>query len=84
MVLTNLGMQHIHLEVLWILSYAITKKNKHILRINIFDNYKIVINSSEVHFGIERQHAEVGHKNLNIFGYKNHLDKFCINRKQFL
>jgi hypothetical protein len=51
---TNLGMQHIHLELLWILSYAITKKNKHILRINISNNYKTVINSPEVHFDIER------------------------------
>jgi hypothetical protein len=42
---TRLGMQHIHLELLWILIYAITKKNKHNSRINIFDNYKIVINS---------------------------------------
>jgi hypothetical protein len=57
-------MQQIHLKLLWILSYAITKKNKHISRINISDNYKIVINSPEVHFGIKRQHAEVGHKNL--------------------
>jgi hypothetical protein len=32
--------------------------------------YKIVINSPEVHLGIKRQHAEVGHKNLIIFSYK--------------
>jgi hypothetical protein len=32
---TNLGMQHIHLELLWIMTYAIIKKNKHISRINI-------------------------------------------------
>jgi hypothetical protein len=51
---TKLGMQHIHLELLLILIYAIAKKNKHISRINIFVNYKIVINSPEVHFGIER------------------------------
>jgi hypothetical protein len=76
-------MQHIHLEILWILTYAITKKSKHISRINISDNYKIVINSPEVHFGIKRQHAESGHKNLIILSYKNHLDRFCINRKQF-
>jgi hypothetical protein len=50
---TRLGMQHIHLELLWILSYAIIKKNKHISRINISDKYKIVI-SREVHFGIKR------------------------------
>jgi hypothetical protein len=29
---------------------------------NIFDNYKIVINSPDVHFGIKRQHAKVGTK----------------------
>jgi hypothetical protein len=50
----RLGMQHIHLELLWILSYAITKKNKHISRINISYNYKIVVNSPGVHFGIQR------------------------------
>jgi hypothetical protein len=81
---TRLGMQHIHLELLWILVSAITKKNKHISRINTSDNYKIVINSPEVYFGIKRQHAEVGHKNLIIFSYKNHLDRFSINRKQFI
>ena len=43
-----------------------------------------MINSPEVHFGIKRQHAEVGHKNLIIFSYKNPLDRFCINRKQFI
>jgi hypothetical protein len=36
------------------MSYAFKKKNKHISRINIFDNYKIEINSPEVHFGIKR------------------------------
>jgi hypothetical protein len=51
---TNLGMQHIHLELLWILSYVFTKKIRHISRINISDNYKIVINSLEEHFGIQR------------------------------
>jgi hypothetical protein len=49
---TRLEMQHIHLELLWILIYAITKKNKHISRLNISFNYKIVINSPEVQFGI--------------------------------
>jgi hypothetical protein len=57
-------MQHIHLEPLWILTYAIIKKNKHISRINISVNYKIVINSPEVHFGIKRQYAQVRHRNL--------------------
>jgi hypothetical protein len=63
-------MQHIHLELLWILTYAIIKKNKHFSKINISGNYKIVINSPEVHSAIKRQHEEVGHKNLIIFGYK--------------
>jgi hypothetical protein len=81
---TNLGMQHRHLELLWNFIYAITKKNKHISIKNISDNYKIVINSPEVHFGIKRQHAEAAHKNLFIFSYKNHLDRFCINGKQFI
>jgi hypothetical protein len=80
----KLGMPSIHLELLWILSYAISKKNKHISRINISGNYKIVIKSPEVHFGKKRQHAEVGHKNLIIFIYKNHLDIFFMNRKQFI
>jgi hypothetical protein len=80
---TNLGMQHIHLELSRILSYAFTKKNKHKSRINISGNYKIVINSREVYFGITRQHAKVGHKNIIIFGYKNHLGIFCRNGIQF-
>jgi hypothetical protein len=46
-------MQHIHLELLWILNYAITKKNNHISKINIFDNYKIVINSRDVHLAFQ-------------------------------
>jgi hypothetical protein len=43
------------------------KKNKHNSRINIFGNYKIVINSPEVCFGITRKYAKVGCKNLIIF-----------------
>jgi hypothetical protein len=42
---TSLGMQHIHLELLWNLSYVFSKKNKHNSRIIIFGIYKIVINS---------------------------------------
>jgi hypothetical protein len=80
----KLGMQHIHLELLWILSYAFSKRIEHISRINIYDKYKIVINSPKVHLGIKRQHAEVGHKNLIILSYKNHLDRFCRKGKQFL
>jgi hypothetical protein len=81
---TRLGMQHIHLEQLWILTYAIIKKKKHISRINIYVNYKILINSPDLYLGIERQHAEVGQKILIIFIYKKHLGRFCINRKQFI
>jgi hypothetical protein len=64
---TSLGMQHIHLKLLLILSYVFSKKIKNISRINIYDNHKIVINSREVYFGITRQHAEVGHKIIIIF-----------------
>jgi hypothetical protein len=53
----------------------------HKLRINISDHPKIMINSPEVCFGITRQHAQVGHKNINIFSYKNHLGRFCIKGK---
>jgi hypothetical protein len=56
--------------------------NKHISRINIYGNYKIVINSPKVYFGIKIKHTGVDHKNLFIFGYKNHLDRFYINAKQ--
>jgi hypothetical protein len=54
------------------------------LRINISDHPKIMINSLEVCFGIARQHAQVGHKNINIFSYKHHLGRFYINGKQFM
>jgi hypothetical protein len=50
-----------------------------ILIINASDHAKIMINSPEVQLGITRPQAEVGHKNIIIFSYKNHLDKFCIN-----
>jgi hypothetical protein len=56
----------------------------HILRINISDQPNIVIKSPELYPGIARQHAQVGHKNINIFSYKNHLGRTCINRKQFI
>jgi hypothetical protein len=64
---TSLGVQHIHLELLWTLSYAFSKKNKHNSRINIYGNYKIMINSLEVCFGLKRQCEKVGCKNLIIF-----------------
>jgi hypothetical protein len=38
---TNLGMQHIHLELLRNLTYAITKKNKHNSRITISVTIKL-------------------------------------------
>jgi hypothetical protein len=53
-------------------------------KINIFDHPKIMINSPEVCLGIKRQHAKVGHKNIIIFSYKNHLGRFCIIGKQFI
>jgi hypothetical protein len=53
----------------------------HILRINTSDHAKIVINSPDVQLVITRPHAKIEHKNIFIFGYKNHLDSFCINRK---
>jgi hypothetical protein len=58
----KLGMQHIHLELLCNLTYAITKKNKHISRINISDKYQFVINSPEVNFGIKDSMQNLGTK----------------------
>jgi predicted NUDIX family NTP pyrophosphohydrolase len=80
----DLGMQPIHLGLPLILGYSFTKKIKHISRINASDKYKIAINSPEMHLGIKRQYAEVGHRNIIIFSYKSHLDIFCINREQFI
>jgi hypothetical protein len=42
-------------------------------RIIISVNPKFMINSQDVHFGITRQCAQVGFKNINIFNMKNHL-----------
>jgi hypothetical protein len=77
-------MQQKHLEVLWILSYAITKKIRHNTRLNISGRYKIVINSPDEHLGIKRLHTKVEHKNLFIFSYKNNLNRFNISTKQFM
>jgi hypothetical protein len=74
-------MQQAHLELLLILHYYFTKENKYKSRLNISDNYKIVINLPEVYLGIQRPHAEVRHKNIIIFSYKNHLGRFCTNGK---
>jgi hypothetical protein len=56
----------------------------HKLRINIYVKLKTMINSQEVCFDIARQHAQIGHKNINVFSYKNHLGSFCRNGKQFI
>jgi hypothetical protein len=42
----------------------------HNLGIIISVKPKIMINSPEVCFDITRQYTHVGHKNINIFGYK--------------
>jgi hypothetical protein len=55
----------------------------HNLSIIISNKPKILINSPEMWFDIKRQHAQVGHKNINIFNYKNHLGRFCVQGKQF-
>jgi hypothetical protein len=56
----------------------------HKLRKNISAKPKIMINSPEVCFDITIQYAQVGHKNINIFSYKNHLGSFCRNGQQFI
>jgi hypothetical protein len=53
-------------------------------RIIISVNPKFVINSHDVHFGITRQCAQVGVKNINIFNMKNHLCSSARDRKTFL
>jgi hypothetical protein len=45
---TSLVVQHIHLELLWNLSYVFSKKNKHNSRIIISGTHTIVINSPQV------------------------------------
>jgi hypothetical protein len=81
---TSLVVQHIHLELLWNLSYEFLKKIKPNSRIITSSNYKIVINSPEVCFCIKRQCAKVGCKTLIIFIYKNHLCRSGRNGKTFL
>jgi hypothetical protein len=44
-------------------------------------NPKFMINSQDVHFGITRQCAQVGIKNMNIFNMKNHLSRSDRNGK---
>jgi hypothetical protein len=60
------------------------KKIKNNSRINISGHYKIVINSPEVCFGIKRQYAKVGCKNLIMFSHKNHLSRSGRDGKTFL
>jgi hypothetical protein len=57
---TSLKNQHIHLELLYILSYPITYKTKHKIRINISDSYKIMVNSQKMYLVIRRQYPEGG------------------------
>jgi hypothetical protein len=60
----SLVVQHTHLKLLLNLSYVFSKKTMHNSRKIIYRIYKIVINSPEVCFGIKRQCANVGCKNL--------------------
>jgi hypothetical protein len=56
----------------------------HKSRIIISVNPKIMVNSQDVYFGIKRQCAQFGVKNINIFNKKNHLCISARNRKTFL
>jgi hypothetical protein len=50
--------------------------------ISVYPKFKI--NSQDVYFGIKRQCAQVGPKNINIFNRKNHLGSYCRNGKEFV
>jgi hypothetical protein len=50
----------------------------------IYVNPKFMINSQDVYFGITRQCAQAGVKNINIFNMKNHLCRSYRDRKTFL
>jgi hypothetical protein len=56
----------------------------HKSRIIISVNPKFMINSQDVYFGITRQCAQVGVKNINKFNMKNHLFSSARDRKTFL
>jgi hypothetical protein len=56
----------------------------HKSRIIIPVNSKIMVNSHDVYFGITRQCAQVGLKNINIFNMKNHLCSSARDRKTFV
>jgi hypothetical protein len=47
-------------------------------------NPKFMINSQNVSFGITRQCAQVGLKDINIFNRKNHLGNYCRKGKEFV
>jgi hypothetical protein len=49
---TSLRNPQTHLELLWILIYALMNNNKHKLGNNISNRDKIRVNSPEVHFSI--------------------------------
>jgi hypothetical protein len=55
----------------------------HKSRIIVSVNPKIMVNSQNVYFGITRQCAEVGLKNINIFNMKNHLCSSAEIEKHF-
>jgi hypothetical protein len=56
----------------------------HKSRIIISVNPKFMINSQDVYFGLTRQCAQVGLKNINIFNRKNHLSSNCRKGKEFI
>jgi hypothetical protein len=56
----------------------------HKSRIIISVHPKIMVNSQDVYFGLTRQCAKVGLKNINIFNMKNHLCSSARDRKTFL
>jgi hypothetical protein len=47
-------------------------------------NPKFMITSQDVYFGITKQCAQVGLKNINIFNRKNHLNSYYRNGKEFI
>jgi hypothetical protein len=56
----------------------------HNSRITISVNPQFMINSQDVYFGITRQCAEFGLKNIDIFNRKNHLGNYCRKGKEFV
>jgi hypothetical protein len=56
----------------------------HNSRIIISVNQKFIINSQDVHFGITRQCAQLGVKNINIFNMKNLLLSSARDRNTFV